>query len=142
MPLLANTLFRFVITSARLGGKWALLAMAVLGMMQPTWATEAPSTDAYLDLNCAVYFRQVAASHKQAGNDILAAPYLERMQLLLIRVKLDAIYQSTIASPPTANFNQDWQEALTRQTNLINRNYKNIRRLKLRYAKACEARLD
>ena len=89
-------------------------------------------------ITCAVYYRMVAGSFKRQGNGILAAPALNRMNLMITRTKtLGEALGNT-----EADYLNDWSDTLGVMTDQMNRNYDNIRQLKTRHQKRCKALSD
>ena len=98
----------------------------------------APAAQYDKHLTCAVYYRMVAGSFKRQGNGILAAPALDRMNLMITRTKaLGAALGRT-----EADYLSDWSDTLGVMTDQMNRNYDNIRQLKTRYQNRCKALND
>ena len=100
--------------------------------------TDASAAQYNKHLTCAVYYRMVAGSFKRQGNGILAAPALDRMNLMITRTKaLGAALGRT-----EADYLSDWSDTLGVMTDQMNRNYDNIRQLKTRYQNRCKALND
>ena len=104
----------------------------------PPRKLDAPAAQYNKHLTCAVYYRMVAGSFKRQGNGILAAPALDRMNLMITRTKaLGAALGHT-----EADYLSDWSDTLGVMTDQMNRNYDNIRQLKTRYQNRCKALND
>jgi|SaaInlStandDraft_1057018.scaffolds.fasta_scaffold85389_1 hypothetical protein len=86
-------------------------------------------------LTCAVYYRMIAGQLRQNQHEALAAGAMETMQTLIERGRKIGNQNGLTAS----DYNSDWSSKVTEMTDRINRNYANIRQLKLRYARRCES---
>ena len=72
------------------------MTMGIIGLFVSTFSTStlaaaepgAPAAQYDKHLTCAVYYRMVAGSFKRQGNGILAAPALNRMNLMITRAKI------------------------------------------------------
>ena len=100
--------------------------------------TDALTSQYNKHLTCAVYYRMVAGSFKRQGNGILAAPALDRMNLMITRAKRLA----EAAGNSETDYLSDWSDTLGVMTDQMNRNYDNIRQLKTRHQKRCKALSD
>ena len=122
------------------------MTMGIIGLFVSTFSTStlaaaepgAPAAQYDKHLTCAVYYRMVAGSFKRQGNGILAAPALNRMNLMITRTKtLGEALGNT-----EADYLNDWSDTLGVMTDQMNRNYDNIRQLKTRYQNRCKALND
>ena len=121
--------------------------MGIIGLFVSAFSTSTlaaaepgapPAAQYNKHLTCAVYYRMVAGSFKRQGNGILAAPALDRMNLMITRTKaLGAALGHT-----EADYLSDWSDTLGVMTDQMNRNYDNIRQLKTRYQNRCKALND
>ena len=115
-----------------------ILVSALLPSTLAASEADVPAAQYSKHLTCAVYYRMVAGSFKRQGNGILAAPALNRMNLMITRTKaLGAALGHT-----EADYLSDWSDTLGVMTDQMNRNYDNIRQLKTRYQNRCKALND
>ena len=115
-----------------------ILVSALLPSTLAASEADVPAAQYSKHLTCAVYYRMVAGSFKRQGNGILAAPALNRMNLMITRTKtLGEALGNT-----EADYLNDWSDTLGVMTDQMNRNYDNIRQLKTRYQNRCKALND
>tara|TARA_B100000497_G_C7648744_1_gene390185 strand:+ start:1078 stop:1476 length:399 start_codon:yes stop_codon:yes gene_type:complete len=115
-----------------------ILVSALLPSTLAASEADVPPAQYNKHLTCAVYYRMVAGSFKRQGNGILAAPALNRMNLMITRTKI----LGEALGNTEADYLNDWSDTLGVMTNQMNRNYDNIRQLKTRYQKRCKALSD
>ncbi len=88
---------------------------------------------------CAVYHRMLAAALRRDRNlPVIAEIEEEKMNRLIRRAKTVGAEENGVEFGEEL-FNDDWQAALADMTDQINRNYKNVGRLKVRYRSRCAA---
>ncbi|MCZ6502332.1 MAG: hypothetical protein O6945_07445 [Gammaproteobacteria bacterium] len=87
---------------------------------------------------CAVYHRMMVGSFQRSGRDWQAMAEREKMDSLIKKAKHLARdeYGDELAEEL---FLDEWRAVLARMNDQINRNYKNISRLKYRYKNRCTA---
>ncbi|MCB1644439.1 MAG: hypothetical protein KDI36_03255 [Pseudomonadales bacterium] len=116
--------------------KFSQLMTSLCCFCWPLVGLPAPE-DAFGLTTCAVYHRMIIAGYRSDGNIDLA----EREEHLLTDFTRRA-EAATIAEygeeEGRAMFRENWNEEMARMTDLINRNYRNNRQLKVRYEKRCE----
>lgn len=119
------------------------LALVLLGWLPILHAGNKqikPVTAMRAHTTCAVYFRMIAGSIEANAGDDSALAYLPKgkMSALADAARSDAVkaYGSEHAE---ARFDVAWRSILADMTDQINRNYRNITRLRVRYEDGCEA---
>lgn len=83
---------------------------------------------------CAVYFRMVVGGMRSRGATALASVEQEKMDRMIELAKEGAAAEE--------QFDAAWRRILADMTDIINRNYSNVSRLKYRYDERCEALLS
>lgn len=92
-------------------------------------------------VTCAVYFRMVVGSmSSRYGRDLAALAEVEKdkMNLLMTQAR-QAIAREYGSELAEEMFQEEWQYALAKLTDEMNRNYEFINRLRYRYDNRCEA---
>ena len=94
-----------------------ILVSALLPSTLAASEADVPAAQYSKHLTCAVYYRMVAGSFKRQGNGILAAPALNRMNLMITRTKpLGEALGNT-----EADYLNDWSDTLGVMTDQMNR---------------------
>lgn len=124
----------------RSGSCWNRLAVVLFTMLLSPPLLAEP-TDASGLTTCAVYHRMIAAGHKKSGNRELASDVEEVMASFIKKAKDAAVAEYGEEDGPGI-FQENWESNLTMMTDLINRNYKNNRQLKVRYENRCAPDTD
>ena len=90
--------------------------------------------------SCAVYYRMQVGHFKSRDLAPMADLEREKMNTLMEFAKnaADAEY----GDMGEELFNEQWRDILTEMTDVINRNYTNISRLKQRYGKRCSKLIE
>ena len=97
---------------------------------------QGPSYDQVL--TCAVYYRMIAGQLRQSQSASLATGAIEKMEILMAQSRKIGEFEGLT----TADYDKNWSIKVTALTDQINRNYANIRQLKVRHAKPCAALLN
>ena len=106
----------------------------------PSWtATAEELMSSYT--TCAVYHRMMAGAMRRRGNlDSLFDAEIEKMNFFVERAK--QLNRETYGEELGAEiFNDEWAAIQLNMTDMINRNYDNISKLRLRYKERCETGL-
>jgi len=89
-------------------------------------------------VQCAMFHRMMAASFSDefgSGLESLQGVELEKMQGFVKRAR--DLSDQQLGDDAEAAFNDEWQYYLKEMFDQINRNYKNVSRLKYRYRERC-----
>lgn len=117
------------------------IALALLGWLSMAHAQDKPAhaATAMQDyVTCAVYFRMVAgAIEANAGQDSVLADLPKGKMSDLSDAARSSAAKAFGDAHAEAKFEAAWRKTLARMTDEINRNYRNITQLRVRYGDHC-----